>query len=90
MNRLGEKINLQQNETLAELEILKAKSAIGNSYQQVLDLPVMENIILHKVMEFYNAILFSAYHVNPLLFIVLSCKFQYFAYLNNFNITALS
>ena len=77
LNKLGESINLRQNQHLAEIEIMKAKSLGGLSIDRVIDLPVADNSTLLLKMEFLNAILFSAFHMDPSLFVVLACKFQY-------------
>ena len=75
LNKLGETINLCQNESLIELKILKAKRLFGNSFQEILSSNDMSDKVLCQVMKFYNSILFSSYHANRHLFIVISCKF---------------
>ena len=80
LNKLGESINLKHNDSLAELEILKTKSLVGNSFQQVLNIEVIKDSKgIIRVMEFFSLILLSAYHVDIRLYIVISCEFEYFA-----------
>lgn len=67
LNKLGESINLKQNEQLAGLEILKTKSLVGNSFQQILDIKVIEDNKILRVMEFLCLILYSCYHLDTYL-----------------------
>merc|ERR1719469_385650 len=75
LNKLGEEICLDQNESTIASIILQTKSlANGTSIKKILNMTEMDDDSLLSVMEILNTILFSCYYINPYLAVVVCAR----------------